>query len=96
MENDIKFKGKYFECYKEIHGYYLDVTNSIFKKCYKTCETCDKKGDDNNHNCLSCKSDFKYELNLSNHINCYTVQKILLININLDINVIKNVLKKYL
>ena len=72
MENDIKFKGKYFECYKEIHGYYLDEINSIFKKCYKTCETCDKKGDDNNHNCLSCKSDFKYELNLSNHINCYT------------------------
>ena len=96
MENDIKFKGKYFECYKEIHGYYLDEINSIFKKCYKTCETCDKKGDDNNHNCLSCKSDFKYELNLSNHINCYTVQKILLININLNINAIKNVLMKYL
>ena len=72
MENDIKFKGKYFECYKEIHGYYLDETNSIFKKCYETCETCDKKGDDVNHNCISCKSDYKYELNLSNNINCYT------------------------
>ena len=71
MENDVIFKGKYFECYKEIHAYYLDENAHIFKKCYESCETCNKGGNNINHNCITCKSDYQYILNLTNYINCY-------------------------
>ena len=39
-ENDELNIGKYINCYKELDGYYLDLNNSIFKKCYETCQTC--------------------------------------------------------
>ena len=42
LENDPKNLGEYFNCYKEPIGYYLDKSDSLYKKCYNTCNTCEK------------------------------------------------------
>ena len=59
-------------CYnKTPEHYYLDLGNKIFKKCYNICNTCDKGGNERNHNCVKCKSGYdKYE-NPMNISNCY-------------------------
>ena len=61
----------YIDCYQSIEGYYFDVSDYTFKPCFKSCKTCDKKGEEENHNCLTCNEEYKYELNLSKYINCY-------------------------
>ena len=71
IEDDpIKF-GNYFYCYKEPIGYYLDSYDSLYKKCYHTCNTCKKNGDDIFHNCLTCNSEFQFEIKIDNFSNCY-------------------------
>ena len=71
-EKDDSNIGEYINCYKELNGYYLDLNNSIFKKCFDTCETCEIKGDKVNHNCLKCKSNYNFEIsNNNNYLNCY-------------------------
>ena len=52
-------------------NYYLDVNNSLYKKCYYSCETCSIDGNSTNHNCIECKVDFPFEINISNYKNCY-------------------------
>ena len=55
MENDLLNIGEYFNCYNETpEGYYLDINNSLYKKCYYRCKTCEINGDDEFHNCLKC------------------------------------------
>ena len=72
IENDNKsFAGDYFDCYKNPEGYYLDQNESIYKKCYYTCETCEKKGDNITHNCLKCSSSYPYKIEKNNFLNCY-------------------------
>ena len=51
MENDNFTIQNYFNCYKEPKGYYLDENDSLYKKCYDTCETCIIKGNNMTHNC---------------------------------------------
>ena len=70
-ENDDLNYGDYIECYNETIGYYLDQINSIFKKCYNTCYTCEIEGNFENHNCLICNKDTPYGINISNYFNCY-------------------------
>ena len=71
MENDVSNMGEYINCYKNINGYYLDRNDTLFKKCYYTCKTCEKEGDNINHNCLKCKPDYSFEISNNNYINCY-------------------------
>ena len=42
-----------------------------YKKCYQSCESCDKEGTKSNHNCISCSNEYLYELKILNGINCY-------------------------
>ena len=70
-EDDHSNIGEYFDCYREIKGYYLDKKDSIFKKCYYTCETCEIKGDHMIHNCLECNSNFPINIKINNYTNCY-------------------------
>jgi hypothetical protein len=48
-------------CYSNLQNpiplFYFDATYNIFKYCYNSCYTCSKAGDDNTHNCLTCKVD---------------------------------------
>ena len=70
--NDSLNKNNFIGCYKEPKGYYLDNEDKFYKECYQSCETCDEQGTDINHNCLKCKINYNYELNMiNNHINCY-------------------------
>ena len=47
------------------------VNNIIPMVCYSSCKTCEIGGNDSNHNCLECKDNYKFELNISNYKNCY-------------------------
>ena len=45
--------------------------NSLYKKCYYTCKTCEKNGDGKFHNCSKCNTDFNFEIKTNNYINCF-------------------------
>lgn len=72
-ENDNLNLGKYINCYKNPIGYYLDESTSLFKKCYKSCETCEVNGNDIAYNFSKCDTDFPVEnkINNNNNMNCY-------------------------
>ena len=75
MGNDIMNIGPYINCYKNPIGYYLDetdVNNYIYKLCYEKCESCEKKGDELNNNCLECKSEYPFKISNNNYFNCYS------------------------
>ena len=47
----------FYECYKSSLKYdrlYFDEKKRAFKPCYESCKKCEKEGDTENHNCLSC------------------------------------------
>ena len=71
MENDPSNIGKYINCYNNLKGYYLDNDNGIYKKCYISCEICEISGNNLNHNCLKCNSNYPIKRNINNYINCY-------------------------
>ena len=72
IENDIYSYGdKYFKCYKNSIGYYLDNSESIYKKCFYSCKSCEIKGDNNEHNCLECDDNYLYPTKVNNYSNCY-------------------------
>ena len=52
-------------------GYYFDSENEIYKKCYKSCKECNKGGNEINHNCITCKTDYTFYPYLRNVSNCY-------------------------
>ena len=52
-------------------GYFLDLDNSIYKKCYDTCNKCIIGGNETNNNCIECKSNYKLYINIMNISNCY-------------------------
>ena len=71
MENDPSNMGEYINCYNSLTGYYLDKEDSLFKKCFDTCETCEIKGDNKTHNCSECKIDYPFSITFNNYSNCY-------------------------
>ena len=71
IENDPSNIGGYTNYYKDPKGYYLDIKDSLYKKCYYSCERCDKKGNDLLHNCMICNNNFPVEININNSTNCY-------------------------
>ena len=74
IENDESNIGEYINCYKEQpQGYYLDKNDSLYKKCYYSCEICEIEGNNITHNCLTCKDNFAFEINITinNYTNCY-------------------------
>ena len=68
------FNKNFTKCYKEIDGYYLDNITKSFKiidQCYDSCQTCKKIGNNENHYCKECKSDYPFEYIEDNHLNCF-------------------------
>ena len=84
-ENDTNNIGIYINCYdKSIlkEGYYFDKNDSLYKKCYDSCQTCEQKGNKDTHNCVTCKSDYSL-IPIKN--NCIKLEKEEIIdNIELD------------
>ena len=50
-------------------GYYLDLNENKFMKCYKTCQECTGQYNDNNHNCEICKINY---IMTSDKNSCYS------------------------
>jgi hypothetical protein len=71
IENDPLNTDGYNNYYKDPKGYYFDIKDSLYKKCYHSCERCDKEGNDLLHNCLICNNNFPVEIKINNSLNCY-------------------------
>ena len=54
----------FFDCYDKLDGYFLNQLTKFFEPCYKTCKNCEKMGDNYEHKCTECYSN--YYLNNSN------------------------------
>ena len=68
VNHDSLFK----ECLKSPKGFYLDSTNLLYKPCYHSCLSCDKNGNEEYHNCIECKDEYKFILKFNNYYNCYS------------------------
>ena len=66
-ESDINNLGEYINCYNDTpEGYYLDIINKLYKKCYNTCKTCNIGGNKLTHNCLECDNNLLFKVNVNN------------------------------
>ena len=70
IEND-DFSNGYKKCYKDPIGYYLDVNDHIYKKCYYSCKKCEIKGNNTAHNCTECDDNYPLKFIVNNYSNCY-------------------------
>ena len=41
--------------------------DSLFQRCYYTCESCEIEGNNINHNCLKCNSNYSFEIYKNNY-----------------------------
>ena len=64
-------EGEYFCFNNTPEGYYLDIEQKMYKKCYYTCRECYGEGNETFHNCLECKSNYTFFNNSMNIMNCY-------------------------
>ena len=71
MENNPSGISNYFYCYKDPKGYYLDKIESIYKKCFKTCDICEFAGDNKIHNCVECNDNYPNKISKNDYSNCY-------------------------
>ena len=63
---------EYKECFKNPIGYYLDINESVYKRCYFSCEKCEIKGNNKTHNCLECNDNYPVEFKIyNNYSNCF-------------------------
>ena len=61
----------FIKCYQNPKGFYYNKENKKYKECFNSCETCINEGNNENHNCSTCKQNFLYELKILESINCY-------------------------
>ena len=69
--DDLNIYNPYLNCSKYPEGYYLDNENSVYKLCYESCKSCNIRGNENEHNCVECKSEYYFETHLNDYKNCY-------------------------
>ena len=65
----------YIECYNSDTkpvNFYFDNSDSKYKACYETCETCNIGGNGNEHNCLTCDFNHRKRIDKNGIINCIT------------------------
>ena len=58
-------------CQEKPDYYYLDTNDNIFKPCYEGCNSCNGEGNNENHNCIDCKSNYKILTEINKPNNCY-------------------------
>ena len=71
---DNSFLNGFKECYNSTTkpiNFYFDNENKTYKPCYETCLTCNKGGNGERHNCLSCDVNLRQEPD-KNPTNCIT------------------------
>ena len=52
-------------------GYYLDLNEDIYKKCFENCDYCNGPGNVENNNCTKCKSNFVFLNESKYETNCF-------------------------
>ena len=57
-------------CQNNPKGYFLDNDN-IYRPCYESCKSCRAAGDQIHHNCIECKSDYRFINESGFENNCY-------------------------
>ena len=63
-------------CIPEGNYLYKNDTFPIINLCYSSCKICERGGNIKYHNCIKCKKDYDFELNVSNYLNCYKSNEI--------------------
>ena len=67
---------EYYECLNSTEKYeriYFNKEEEAFKSCYESCKLCDREGNSEIHNCLSCEVDLIERPNSTSvHKNCVT------------------------
>ena len=51
-------------CIDDITHYYKDEVNNIYKKCYRTCYSCNAKSLESEHNCTRCEDNYHFIYNV--------------------------------
>ena len=54
-------------------GYYLDINEEVYKKCFDICDSCYGEGNETNHNCKICKFNYILINDIFNYSNCYYI-----------------------
>lgn len=72
---------------RDIISYYYDDQQLRYKKCYKSCYRCEKKGDEIENNCKSCKENY-YKVENFIEGNCYKEDEVPE-NYFLDVNIFR-------
>ena len=67
--NDIN--NNYIKCYKSPKGFYLDLNDLLYKKCYISCKESNLSGNEYYHNCIECNDNYIYEIQLEKYKICY-------------------------
>ena len=67
-QDDTSTTNSYINCYKDPDGYYLD--SNFYKPCFSSCKKCNGNGDEDDHNCSECYSNYIL-LRDFNKKNCY-------------------------
>ena len=64
-----------YNCQEIPISYYMDENDESSypqpKPCYSSCKYCNINGNDDEHNCLECKDNFKYIIVKNDFINCH-------------------------
>ena len=94
ITNDLKGNNSLINCccIPEGNYLYMNDSNLITKPCYSSCKICEKEGNIKYHNCIECKNDFKFKLNVTNYLNCYMNSEIHNFNNKSEIENIKEIL----
>ena len=61
----------HYLCIKNPKNYYLDIDNDIYKPCFSKCDGCYGEGNEDNNNCIQCKSDYAFIPEKIYKNNCY-------------------------
>ena len=67
--NDVENEDGFINCYKEPEGYYF--RDDKYYPCYSSCKNCSESGNEQNNNCISCKSGFDFKNDYEDDYNCY-------------------------
>ena len=73
IKNNVSNNNTNINCFREEESYYLDEIDWNYKPCYISCKKCNTNGNNETNNCIECKEEYIYEINISstNFKNCY-------------------------
>ena len=74
--DELNINSSLINCYNNdsiSDGYFLNIVSKYYEQCYSTCKKCNKSGDEDNNNCLECKSGYQFKTDFENDYNCYDI-----------------------